>query len=401
MKKLSSVLLTATLALLIAAVPAFAAKTIKIGIVEPMSGTFKDTGERYATGAEYAAEVINKNGGLLGQKVETIVIDSEVKPDVATRKASKLMLKEDVKFFAGGIGSSVGGAMSVLAEKNDAIMISYGMAAASLTGEKCSRNFFRTSLNTDNHSYALAYWAANSGAKKVIAVAQDYSFGHEAVAAFNKKLKELNPNIEVIKPIFHKLGEKDFAPYISQINASGAEIVFSSNWGNDLTLLIKQGKSLGLKAKIVSYYLNDPYLVQGIADDDSIAGNITGDSYMISIPTPENMAFREAFKKDKGYYPTGLNGKAYASIMFWAEAVKKAGSTDIDKVIKAWEGLKFNGVGGEMFMRAEDHQTIQPAWVAEMVMDQPFFDHVFVGEPTMIPADVTVVPVVETGCSMK
>ena len=343
MKKLSSVLLTATLALLIAAVPAFAAKTIKIGIVEPLSGTFKDTGDRYFAGAEYAAEVINAQGGLLGKKIEVIAIDSEMKPDSATRKASKLILKDDVKYFAGGSGSSVGAAMSVLAEKNGGIMISYGMAAASLTGEKCSRNFFRTSLNTDNHSYALAYWVAQSGAKKVIAIGQDYSFGHEAVAAFNKKLKELNPNVEIINPIFHKIGEKDFAPYVSQIIESGAEMIFSPNWGNDLTLLIKQGKSLGLKAKVVSYYLNDPFLVKGIADDDAIAGNATGDSYMITIPTPENKAFVEQFHKDKGYYPTGLNGKSYASIMFWAEAVKKAGSDDVDKVIKAWEGLTYKG----------------------------------------------------------
>jgi branched-chain amino acid transport system substrate-binding protein len=386
--------------MLLCATSSFAAKTIRLGVVEPLSGTFKDQGDRYLAGAEYAVKVINENGGLLGQKVELFAIDSEVKPDVASRKASKLMLKEDVKFFAGGIGSSVGAAMSVLAEKNDAIMISYGMAAASLTGAKCSRNFFRTSLNTDNHSYAMAYWVANSGAKRVVAIGQDYSFGHEAIAAFNKKLKELNPDVEIAKPIFHKIGEKDFAPYVSQVIASGAEVVFTPNWGNDLSLLIKQGKNLGLNAKIVSYYLNDPYLVNGIADDDSVVGNITGDSYMVSVPTPENKAFIENFKKDKGYYPTGLTGKAYASIMFWAEAIKKADSTDVDKVIKAWEGLTFKGVAGEMMMRAEDHQTIQPAWVATMVKEQPYFDHAFVGEPEMVPAEVTIVPVAETGCSM-
>jgi branched-chain amino acid transport system substrate-binding protein len=388
------------MAMLLCATSSFAAKTISLGIVEPRSGTFKDQGDRYLAGAEYAVKVINANGGLLGQKVEIFVIDSEVKPDVASRKASKLMLKNDVKFFAGGIGSSVGAAMSVLAEKNDAIMISYGMAAASLTGAKCSSNFFRTCLNTDNHSYAMAYWVANSGAKRVVAIGQDYSFGHEAVAAFNKKLKELNPDIEIAEPIFHKIGEKDFAPYVSQVIASGADVVFTPNWGNDLSLLIKQGKNLGLNAKIVSYYLNDPYLITGIADDDSVTGNITGDSYMVSVPTPENKAFIESFKKDKGYYPTGLTGKSYASIMFWAEAIKKAGSTDVDKVIKAWEGLTYKGVAGEMTMRAEDHQTIQPAWVATMVKDQPYFDHVFVSEPEMVPAEVTIVPVTETGCGM-
>ena len=66
--------------------------TIKIGATEPLSGTFKDIGERYLDGVVYAAKVINESGGLLGKKVEVVPIDSELKPDVATRKAQNLIL---------------------------------------------------------------------------------------------------------------------------------------------------------------------------------------------------------------------------------------------------------------------------------------------------------------------
>jgi hypothetical protein len=88
------------------ALPVFAAAqgTIKIGATEPLSGTFKDIGERYLEGVQYAAKVINESGGLLGKKVEVIPIDSELKPDVATRKAQALILKDEVKFFCGGTG---------------------------------------------------------------------------------------------------------------------------------------------------------------------------------------------------------------------------------------------------------------------------------------------------------
>ena len=78
------------------------------GAVEPLSGTFKDIGERYLEGVQYAAKTLNESGGLLGKKVEVIPIDSELKPDVATRKAQNLILKDGVKFFCGGTGSSVG-----------------------------------------------------------------------------------------------------------------------------------------------------------------------------------------------------------------------------------------------------------------------------------------------------
>jgi branched-chain amino acid transport system substrate-binding protein len=378
-----------------------AAEPIKLGVCEPLSGTFKDIGDRYLEGVEYAAKVINEQGGLLGRKVKVIPIDSELKPDVATRKATKLILKENVKYFCGGTGSSVGGGMSVLAEKNNALMLSYGMAAASLTGKKCSRNFFRACLNTDTQSFALARWVAKSGYKKVLGIAQDYSFGHEAVEAFMKKVKELNPSIEIVGKLFHKAGEKDFAPYVSQIIGSGAEVVWTPNWGNDLTLLVKQGRTLGMKAKIACYYLNDEYLIESVADDSAIIGNITAEAYMLTIPTEKNREFIEGFYKEKGYYPSWLRGKAYTATMFWAEAIKKAGKDDVDAVIKAWEGLTYEGPAGTWYMRPCDHQAQIPVWIAEMVKESKFFKHAFVGEPKMIPAKDIEITCEETGCRMK
>ena len=142
---------------LVVAIPVMAAAqgTIKLGATEPLSGTFKDIGERYLEGVQYAAKVINESGGLLGKKLEVVPIDSELKPDVATRKAQAMILKDDVKFFCGGTGSSVGAAMSQLAEKENVIMFTYGMDAASMVGEKCNKNFFRPGGSTDGRSFAL------------------------------------------------------------------------------------------------------------------------------------------------------------------------------------------------------------------------------------------------------
>lgn len=378
--------------------PAQAADTIKLGVVEPLSGNFKDIGERYASGVEYGVKKINEQGGLLGKKVEVILIDSEVKPDVATRKARNLILKDGVKFFAGGTGSSVGAAMSLLAQKNNALFISYGMDAASLTGKKCSRNFFRTACNTDTHSFALAKWVAGKGFKKVCTIAQDYSFGKEATAAFKKKLKELNPSAQIVAELYHPLGEKDFAPYVTQILTAGPDIIFTSNWGNDLSLLLKQAFQLGLKTKFACYYLNDQNVISAVANDQAVVGSMASEVYMITIPTEANKKFVAEFHKDKGYYPSWLAGKGYIAAMFWAEALKKAGSDDVDKVIKAWEGLKFNGPAGEWVMRACDHQAQVPIWMAEIVPKSEFFKHAFVGPAKAILAKEVEVPCDQTGC---
>ena len=375
--------------------------TIKIGVTEPLSGTFKDIGERYLDGVLYAAKVINESGGLLGKKVEVVPIDSELKPDVATRKAQNLILRDGVKFFTGGTGSSVGAAMEQLAEKQNVIMISYGMAAASMTGAKCSKNFFRTCANTDQQSYALAALVAKEGYKKVAIIAQDYSFGQEALAAFKKKLAQLSPSAKIVAELYHPAGTKDYGPYASQLIAAKPDVIFTPNWGNDLTLLLKQGRPMGMKQKVFSYYINDEVTIKALGDDSLMIGNKGAEIYALSIPTKKNQEFVAKFQKDKGYFPTWLRGKAYISTMFWAEAVKKAGTTDVNAVIKAWEGLSYDGPAGVWTMRACDHQTQLPLWTVEIVKNNKFFYHAFEGPATMIPAKAVEVPCEETGCKMQ
>ncbi len=390
-------------AVLMMALPvmAAAADTIKIGATEPLSGTFKDIGERYLEGVQYAAKVINENGGLLGKKVEVVPIDTELKPDVATRKAQAMILKDGVKFFCGGTGSSVGAAMSQLAMKEDAIMFTYGMDAASMTGEKCNKHFFRPGGSTDGRSFAIAQMIVKRGFQKVGIIAQDYSFGHEAVDAFKKKLAELSPSTKIVVEIYHPLGTKDYAPYASQLIGAAPDVIFTSNWGNDLTLLLKQGRPMGLKAKVVSYYINDEVMIESLGDDNLILGDMGAEIYMVSIPTQKNKEFIEKFHKDNGHYPTWLRGKSYMATMFWAEAVKKAGSTDIDAVVKAWEGLTYDGPAGLWTMRACDHQAQVPYWTAEVVKDNPFFKHAFVGPAAMVEAKDVEVPCDQTGCKME
>ncbi|HSB04235.1 MAG TPA: ABC transporter substrate-binding protein [Thermodesulfobacteriota bacterium] len=397
----ASLILLAVILLASFPVTGRAAETIKLGVTEPLSGTFKNIGERYLEGVQYAAKVLNQQGGVLGRQIEVIPIDSELKPDVVTRKSTALILKDQVKYFCGGTGSSVGAAMSTVAEQNNAVMFSYGMDAASLTGQKCSKNFFRPGTNTDMHSYALAAYIAKSKFKKVYCIGQDYSFGYESIKPFISRIKKLNPSIEIVAEVYHPLGEKDFGPYVSRIVASGADLVFTTSWGNDLTLLVKQAKPFGLKAKFAGYYLSDEETVSAIGESELLVGSIASETYMLTIPTEENKRFIEGYYKDKGSYPFWLRGKSYNGTMFWAEALKRAGKDDVSAVIKAWEGLSYNGTGGTMVMRACDHQAQVPIWIAEIVPQSKFMKLPYVGEPIMISAKDIEVSCEDTGCKMK
>jgi len=382
-------------------VGALAQDTIKIGVTEPLSGTFKDIGERYLDGVLYAAQVINEGGGLLGKKVEVVPVDSELKPDVATRKAQNLILKDGVKFFTGGTGSSVGAAMAQLAEKQNVIMFTYGMDAASMTGEKCNKNFFRPGGSTDGSSLALAQLVVKMGYKKIAIIGQDYSFGHEALAAFKKRIAQISPSTKIVCELYHPAGTNDYGPYVSQIIAAKPDAIFTPNWGNDLTLLLKQGRPMGMNKKIFDYYINDEVTIDSLGNDSLMIGNMGAEIYTLSIPTKKNEAFVAKFYKDKGYYPTWLRGKAYIATMFWAEAVKKAGTTDVAAVIKAWEGLSYDGPAGVWTMRACDHQAQVPYWYTEIVAKNKYFKHAFEAPKGMATAKSVEVPCAETGCKMK
>jgi branched-chain amino acid transport system substrate-binding protein len=123
--------------------------------------------------------------------------------------------------------------------------------------------------------------------------------------------------------------------------------------------------------------------------------------YMLSIPSKKNQEFIDKFYKEKGYYPSWLRGKPYTATMFWAEAVKKAGTTDVNAVIKAWEGLSYDGPVGVWTMRECDHQAQVPFWAAEIVKKNKYYKHAYIGAATMIPTKDVEVPCNETGCKMN
>jgi len=141
--------------------------------------------------------------------------------------------------------------------------------------------------------------------------------------------------------------------------------------------------------------------IEALANDSLMIGNMGAEVYTLSIPTKKNKDFVAKFHKDKGYYPTWLRGKSYLSTMFWAEAVKKAGTTDVNAVIKAWEGLSYDGPAGVWTMRACDHQAQIPFWYTEIVKKTPFFKHAFEAPAGMIEAKNVSVPCEQTGCKMK
>ena len=376
------------------------AEPIKMVAIDPLSGVMKDIGDRYHLGIKFAVEEVNATGGILGRPIKMFLDDSQLKPDVAARKVSRYVAEEQVQFIMTGTGTHVAKAMAQVAEKEKIIMINYGAAGDELTGKDFTPYHFRIALSTGQQSGALAAYFAGTPYKKYYIICQDYAFGHDVAEAFKKGMNKFRPGWQLVGEDYHPIGTKDLGPYISKVIASGAEVLITGNWGSDIQVLLKQGAGLGLKAKIGNYFLSDPVHLQAIGD--AAVGHITAEIYMLTEDTPQNKAFIDRWTKRKmdpdHPYPAFLIGKSYQAFMFMIEAIKKAKSTKAEDVIKAWEGMSYDGLVGRMSMRACDHQVVTPISVAEILPGPgAYYKFPFVGKPTVISAEKGAVPPEETG----
>jgi len=386
---------------------------IRIGVLEPTSGTFKYVGDSKVWGVQFVADLWNeKYGGLLGKKIEVYVYDDQMKPDVAVKMATKAILEDGCNVLWQGTGSHIAKALSRVARKYKVIYFMGSVEAESLTGEEADAYHFRVALNTAMHSRAIAsYYKDKPEFKKFGIICQDYNFGYEAAEGFKRALKEFRPDAEIAIEVYHPLMTKDFAPYITKLNASGSQAIFTANWGSDLSLLLKQGRGLGLTAQVAAYYLEDLFMLREV--QDAAIGHIWADCNSAWYPSKKqnnyNTLWKSRYKKYCGedadeiwQYPgTGTQQSTYLNMLF--TAIQKVGKWDVKKIITTLEGMEYEGFYGTVLMRPEDHQLLMPIPVMQIVKENPLYNNLCPGGTLLrtIPIEETTIPLDKTGCTRK
>jgi branched-chain amino acid transport system substrate-binding protein len=303
-----------------------------------------------------------------------VTVDSKSGPQVALISL-KQMTVQGRRFVVLGYGSHVALALSDGVSKHNSrnpdqsiLFLNYGAVDPSLTNDKCSFWHFRFDADTDMKMQALtSYMAQQKNIKKVYLLNQDYAFGQGVSRAAKAMLAQKRPDIEIVGDDLHPVGKvKDFAPYVSKIKASGADSIITGNWGNDLSLLVKAVKETGLKADLYTYYagiVGGPTAI-GQAGEDvrqvSMWHNNVGDAGSNALAE----AYRKRFPdvKDDFFFLSLMNG-----VEMLAKAMNQAKSTDPAKVAKALEGMKFHSITGEVEMRADNHELIQPLFISSFV----------------------------------
>jgi branched-chain amino acid transport system substrate-binding protein len=349
---------------------------IKIGLIYGLGGIAAAYTKPAIAGHEMAVDEINAKGGVLGRKLQLVVRDDQSKPDVGVREARDLILKEKVDYLMGVIHSGVALGISEVAKEYKTLYLNTIAKTAALTEEKGHRYVFRSSGNTVIEGRAAAILMADKPFKRYAVIGHDYEYGHRMVEDFMSHLKKLKPDVQVVAEQWPKLGERDLTSFITALLQPKPDIVYSSLWGSDAIAFIKQAKPYG-------FFEKTQYMNIAAADLDIVVplgaetpeGIWASSNYAFYHPdTPANRDFVARYKARTGDLPPSGAVFGYTGTYFLVEAIRKAKSTDTEKVIDALEGLTVETPIGPLTMRAYDHQASKGQYWGRLkrVKEYPF-----------------------------
>ncbi|MGC9069404.1 MAG: ABC transporter substrate-binding protein [Thermoprotei archaeon] len=340
--------------------------TIKIGVLGIRSGTWATYGTFIEQGARLAAEEINSAGGILGSKIELSIRDEAA--DVV-KQTRELVEQENVDFLV-GIDSS-GNAMKVgpiMPELNKIIIFTHAAthrATEELVYKQGIKHIFRVSVPVYQDGILAAWIAKDLPIKKWAGINPDYEYGRVSWDFFKTALKALRPDVEFVSEQWNPSpGTTDFTKWISAVMATDAEGLFTANWAIELITLHKQAMELGLYKKIkaainpLGYSMDVAYGLGKNYPKLDYGTWVSGRYVWFYPPTDVNKGFVNAFVKRWGKLPAYSSETTYTAIYMIKTAIEKAGSLDLDSLIKTMENMVLISPAGVRWIRPQDHQAV-------------------------------------------
>ena len=354
--------------LLVASSPiAFAqAKPIKIGEINSYSNIPQFT-MPYRQGWQLAVEQINASGGILGRMVEVIARDDGGKPEEALRHAVELTSNEKVDILAGGFLSNVGLALADHAQKNKRLFVASEPLTDAIVWEKGNRYTFRLRPSTYMQAAMLVEEAAKLPAKRWATIAPNYEYGQSAVASFKELLKAKRPDVEFVGEQWPALGKLDAGTTLQATMQSKPDAIFNVTFGADLAKLVREGNQRNIfpKTPVVSMLSGEPEYLEVLKDETPKGWIVTGYPWD-QIDSREHASFAANYYKKFNENPKLGSVVGYATMQAIFAAIKKANSTDNEKLVSAMRGLKFKTPFGPAEFRALDQQSTMGAYVGTL-----------------------------------
>ncbi len=352
-------------------------EVVRIAYIDPLSGSLAATGQLGEQHFRFAIDRVNASGAAgPGRKLELVALDNEVSPEKSLSLLRKA-IDDGIHFVTQGNGSSVAFALSDAIAKNNrrepkqAVMfLNYAAVDPGLTNDKCNWWHFRFDADVDMKMRALTdYLVSQQAVKKVYIFNPDYSFGQSVEKAAQAMLANRRPDLEVVGAERVPLGRvKDFTPYIQKFQAAGADAVVTGNWGADLSLLAKAAGDSGYKGTFFTYYLGGSDVMPSVGPTGRGYAQIAEYHANLGKPDLEAMAAEFQAKYNQAFY----YGRVVTTIDMLAAAMKQADSSDPAKVGQVLATMRMQTPLGEVQMREDNHQLLQPMFLSVLEPDQKF-----------------------------
>ena len=364
----------------------WAADSMDLTIPLPLTGKQAKFGEIMKRSYEMAAEEINAKGGVLGKKLEPVVIDTASNWPLAAEKAKQLISQDKVAVTFGCWTSVCRKSVLPVYEENNALLF----YPVQYEGEELSKNVFYTGAAPNQQAIpAVEYLMGEDGgsAKRWVLLGTDYVYPRTANKILRAFLKKKGVADKDIMEAYTPFGHSDYQTIVADIKkfaAGGKTAVISTINGDSNVPFYKELGNAGIKATdvpVVAFSVGEEEL-RGL-DPKPLVGHLASWNYFMSVKNPTNDAWIKqwsAYAKAKnlpGQSTKPLTNDpmeaTYVGIHMWKQAVEKAKSLEVNKVIAAMAGQTFKAPSGfTLTMDAKNHHLHKPVLIGEIKADGQF-----------------------------
>jgi branched-chain amino acid transport system substrate-binding protein len=320
--------------------------------------------EPYRRGWEMALDEVNAAGGVLGKKLEVIARDDNGNPGDSVRVAEELMARERVALLFGGFLSNTGLALTDYAKQHKVFFLAAEPLTDKIVWQNGNKYTYRLRPSTTMLVAAVVKEAVKLKKKRWAIVYPNYEYGQSAVASFKAMMKQAQPDIEFVAEQAPPLGKIDAGAVTQALADAKPEAIFNALFAADLGKFVREGNTRGLfdNVEVVSLLTGEPEYLDPLKSEAPQNWIVTGYPWY-AINTPEHKKFVEAYRKKYNDYPRNGSLVGYSALMSIVAGIKKAGSTDADKLSAAFSGLKVDTPVASIVYRPQDHQSTLGAFV--------------------------------------
>ncbi len=322
---------------------------VKIGFITDMSSVYADIdGPAGGEMIKWAAQ--DFGGKVLNRPIEVLTADHQNKADVASSKAREWIDKDGLSMLIGGTNSATSLAMAKVTAEKKRPFISIGAGSARLTNEDCTPYTVHYAYDTVALAKVAGTALVKAGNKSWYFLTADYAFGASLESDASNVVRANGGT--VVGSVRHPLNASDFSSFLLQAQASKAQILAMANAGGDFTNAMKAAKEFGItktmKVAGLLVFINDVHSL-GLANTEGLQ---LADSWYWNQDDASRKFAKRFFEKYKRM-PSSLQAADYSATMNYLNAVKTAGTTDADKVMATFKGMKINDFYNKGQIRAD------------------------------------------------